>query len=165
MFDLDEGYRPGCRRCGPKHVLSYLRQMERISKQFKRRDMVWYYQEAWEFVALRIYGTLPPRADLSHGLAFNPDQPPLPLPPAGPRPELKRQPLRKIMKLVTRPYRTWELTYEQLECGHELLAPVGYSVPATSRRCLDCARAAMAKKKKPTSTCADAIAKAKAVGA
>jgi hypothetical protein len=163
MFDPDEGYRPVCRRCGPKHVLSYLRQMERVSKQFKRRDMVWYYQEAWEFVARRIYGALPPRADLSHGLAFDPDQPPLPLPTSGPRPELKQQPLRKIVKLVTRPYRTWELTYEQLECGHELLASAGYSVPAKRRRCPDCAREAMAKKKKPAS--ADAVAKSKAVGA
>jgi hypothetical protein len=145
------------------HILKYLRKMIGICRRKNRRDMVWYYQEAWELASDRIYGTLPPRENLSGAIGYQPENLPLPI-AAGPAPEMRSRPLRKIVKLVIRPYRTWTLTYEQLECGHELLKPDGYSVPATRRRCAACAREALSKKKKPAATVA-AIARSKAVGA
>jgi hypothetical protein len=167
MFDPDEGYRPDCRRCGPKHVLSYLRQMERVSKKFKRRDMVWYYQEAWEFVSRRIYGALPPRKQDMLGTFYQPANPAV---PENFRPPVKQQPLRRIVQLNDHPHGLNTLKWEMLECGHELMCAPGYSVPAKSRRCLYCAFAAAEKtaaKKRPASAPSNdvPIAKAKAVGA
>ena len=111
------------------------------------------YRDAWEFAAQVIYGALPPRKEYIYG--YQPSNPPVPEPAPGPRPELKKQPLRKIVNRFTRPYRTWEIQYESLECGHILLAPAGYSAPVERRRCADCARAAIPNKK-PSASAKDA---------
>jgi hypothetical protein len=159
MRELGDRVRNGHRL--DKSVLKYLREMAAVSRRLRRRDMVWYYEEAWEFSAVRIYGALPPRKQDLLGTFYQPDNPAV---PAGFRPAASQCPLRRIVKLNDHPHGFTTLSWEMLECGHELMAPVGYSVPATKRRCIYCAYEALSKKKKPASSVA-AIAKSKAVGA
>jgi hypothetical protein len=135
-----------------KNALKYLREMISICRRHHRRDLMWQYESAWEFASTIVYGPLPPREQDLSGCSFQPYNPPMPAPAPGPRPAIKEQPLRTIVSRFTRPYRTWMLEYETLECGHTLLAPVGYSIPAKRRRCAECARLAKAQTKKPTAS-------------
>jgi hypothetical protein len=133
-----------------KAVLKYLREMIGVCRRFNRRELVWEYQHAWEFAATIIYGPLPPRPDYSTG--HHPSTVATQFPSGFTRPE--KMPLRKIVKRFTRPYRSWEIRYETLECAHILMAPAGYSVSVKSRRCPHCAIAAALAKKKPSSAAA-----------
>jgi hypothetical protein len=143
-------------------ILKYLRKMIRFCRDSQRRDMVWYYQEAWEFASSKIYGPLPPRKQDLLGTFYQPDNPSV---PEGFRPTLRQQPLRKIVKINEHPHGFTTALWEMLECGHELARYPGYCNPVKSRRCIYCAFVAAEKrvaKKLPSSV---AIAKVKAVGA
>ena len=148
-----------------KAVLKYLREMIRICRYQNRRWLRMEYERAWEFAAITIYGPLPQPEDSSTGQ--HPDSVASQL-PAGSSTTIRNTtwPLRKIVKRFRRPYQTWQIDYETLECLHILRAPTGYSVPARSRRCPHCAAEkvqASAQKKRPAR--AAEVAKAKAVGA
>jgi len=149
-----------------KSVLKYLRDMITYCRRRNDRETRWYYEQAWEFAAAMVYGPLPARPQFNiKGLnlpADSPEQVATPWLPGSIRMARREMPLRTIVKRFTRNYNNFDYQYETLECYHILLAPVGYSVPAKSRRCPHCAVAAMVAKKKPAR--ADA-AKAKAVGA
>jgi hypothetical protein len=143
-------------------ILAYLRRMITYSRNHRRRDMVWYYQEAWEFASTQIYGALPPRKQDLAGTFYKPDNPSI---PDAFRPPDRDRPLRKIVKNNEHPHGYTTLKWEFLECGHELMAPVGFSNPVKRRRCIYCAFVAAenrAAKKRPASV---PIAKAKAVSA
>lgn len=145
-----------------KRVLKYLREMIAVSRHLRRRDMAWYYTEAWEFASIKIYGTLPPRKQDLAGTFYQPQNPEL---PAEFRPPTKHWPLRKIVKINDHPHGYTTLKWEMLECGHELMCAPGYNVPAKKRRCIYCAFAAAEKavaKKRPAAV---PMVKSKAVGA
>lgn len=158
MAVLDED----CKRKGhtlEKSVLKYLDEMIQVCERKNRRWLRMDYERAWEFAATIIYGPLPEEENNSTGQ--HPDSVASQL-PAGIFNSLPRTkwPLRKIVKRFSRPYNTWQVDYETLECLHILRAPVGYSVPARSRRCPHCAADALTKKKKPASV-QDATPKAR----
>jgi hypothetical protein len=153
-------------------ILRHLRKMIVYSRHHRRRDMVWYYQEAWEFASGKIYGALPPRKQDFAGTFYKPSTPHI---PESFRPPDRERPLRKIVKVDDRPYGFTTAKWEFLECGHERMAPVGFSNPVKRRRCIYCAfvsaqksaaqksiAAACNAKKRPASV---PIAKAKAVSA
>jgi hypothetical protein len=128
-----------------KRVLKYLREMIAVCKRHNRRDLVWEYTAAWEFASSKIYGPLPPRPEERTGA--HPSTIVTPAPSGWMKPPRYRMPLRKIVKRFTRPYQTWEISYETLECGHIVLAPAGHSLPAKSRRCAECTYPSAAKRK------------------
>jgi hypothetical protein len=150
-----------------RSILAHLRRMITYSRNHRRRDMVWYYQEAWEFASTQIYGALPPRKQDLAGTFYKPSNPPV---PDAFRPPERDRPLRKIVKVNEHAHGFTTVKWEALECGHELLAPVGFSNPVKRRRCIYCAFVATQKsvahersaKKRPASV---PIAKAKAVSA
>jgi hypothetical protein len=147
-------------------ILIYLRKMISFSRRHRRRDMVWYYTEAWEFASTKIYGALPPRKQDLVGTFYQPANPSV---PETFRPPRKEQPLRKIVKINEHPHGLTTAQWEMLECGHELSRYPGYCNPVKSRRCIFCAfveaQKLSAGKKRPASAPAVPIAKAKAVGA
>jgi hypothetical protein len=165
MYDAEESKRIRGHRLD-QSILKHLRTMVRYSRDSRRRDMVWYYQEAWEFASSRIYGALPPRKQDLIGTLYKPDNPSL---PAGFRPTLRQQPLRKIVKINEHPHGFTTGLWEMLECGHELSRYPGYCNPVKSRRCIYCAfvesEKAVAKKPSASAPCNGPIAKVKAVGA
>ena len=144
-----------------KRVLKYLREMVAVSRRLRRRDMAWYYEEAWEFAAVKIYGALPPRKQDLLGTFYQPSNPAV---PESFRPPASQCPMRRIVKLNDHPHGFTTLQWEMLECRHELSRYPGYNNPVKSRRCIYCAYEALSKKKKPAAS-VSAIAKAKAVGA
>jgi hypothetical protein len=146
-------------------ILRHLRRMIKYCRDCNRREMRWYYEAGWEFASTKIYGPLPPRPEYNlRGLnvsAEPPQQVVTPWPPGMPRPA--KMPLRKIVRRFVRSHNSFEYTYETLECAHILMGPVGYSVPAKSRRCPHCAIAAILKKKSVAGV--TRAARSKAVGA
>ena len=121
-----------------RHVLAYLRDMAGYCKEARRQDLQWEYEDAADFVSALIFGKLPPRKQLSApGYGFHqPDNPKL---PTGFRPGKLQMPLRKIVQVNPRPHGWATVSWESLECGHELLAPPGYGNPTKRRRCIYCA--------------------------
>lgn len=138
-----------------KRVLKYLREMIRVSRNLRRRDMAWYYEEAWEFSARKIYGALPPRKEDLLGTFYRPANPAV---PDSFRPRASQRPMRRIVKLNEHPHGCTTMKWEMLECGHELMCTPGYSVPAKKRRCIYCAFAVAQKRaaKKPPASVQDA---------
>jgi hypothetical protein len=151
-------------RLSDQSVLKYLRRMIVYSRNCRHREMGWYYSAGWEFAAEIVYGKLPPLRGYSSGQ--HPSTVRTQFPEGAARPPAP-WPLKKIVKRFTVPWNNHDYTYETLECAHVLSAPVGYSVPAKSRRCIHCAIAAGSQpKKKPAANVgAVPIAKPKAVGA
>ena len=147
-------------------VLKYLTKMVGICRRLRHREMRWYYEEAWEVAATKIYGPLPPRPEYNlAGLEISPSSGQHPQDvitrfPEGWTTRPRTMPLRKIVKRFTRPWKNDVHTYETLECAHVLMAPAGYSVPVKSRRCPHCAIATMLAKKKPASVITPARRKA-----
>lgn len=119
-----------------KSILKYLRTMISFSRSHHRGEMVWYYEQAWEFASSKIYGALPPRKEDLAGTFYKPDNPLL---PGSFRPPKNKQPLRTIVKNNDHPHGYTTIKWEFLECGHELMAYPGYSNPAKQRRCIYCA--------------------------
>lgn len=144
-------------------VLAYLRDMVQYCRDQRRQDLQWYYEEAVTFLSSRIFGALPPQQKIvAPGYGFH--QPPNPQLPPGFRPAKLTMPLRAIVQVNLRPHGYQTVLWESLSCGHELLAPPGYSNPNKRRRCIYCAFVALQSvPKKPASSVP--IAKAKAVGA
>jgi hypothetical protein len=146
-----------------KRALKHLREMIVLCRRKHRRDLAWYYEAAWDFASEIIYGALPPRDGLISGQ--HPETVRTKFPAGAARPP-DPWPLKRIVKRFTVPWNNNDFTYETLECYHIISGPVGYSVPAKSRRCIHCAlAAAQPKKKSVASASAVAIAKSKAVGA
>jgi hypothetical protein len=150
-----------------KRVLNRLREMVRYCRDQNHREMRWYYEAGRDFATEIIYGKLPPRPeyniaglDISGGGQRPQDV--VSHFPEGWTARPKKMPLRRIVKRFHVPWNNNVYFYETLACYHIMLAPVGYSVPAKSRRCPHCAVAAAMVKKKPASTTA---AKSKAVTA
>jgi hypothetical protein len=152
-----------------KRVLSRLREMIRYCREKNHREMRWYYEAGRDFAAERIYGKLPPPPEYNltgldvSGGGKRPQDVVTRFPEgwtslhAMARPT--KMPLCRIVKRFSIPWKNNAYTYETLECQHILMAPVGYSVPAKSRRCPHCAIASAMAKKKPASTAA-ALSKA-----
>lgn len=153
-----------------RSVLAYLREMVDRCHEANRRDLVFQYQEAVDLVATRIYGKLPPRVE--RHIPTRPIQPHVISSAQDPRaianstawalaPVLQTQPklevswqkskttLRKITGRYWKPGHSGPIPYEVLECGHERMGPIGYSILHTSRYCMQCKKqnAAVAKKK------------------
>ena len=163
MYEVDEGVRSRCSNARSKSVLKYLREMVKVCRYHRRRDLKLYYEEAWEFASQIIYGPLPAR-NLSPSTGSHPDSV-ISEVPAGFRSQnpISRWPLRKIIKRFSLPYQTWEIRYETLECAHIVVAPI--DGPASkSRRCARCLADQLARKKKPVISIAAAPRK-KAVSA
>lgn len=125
---------------GPsKAVLSYLQNMIELSRKFHRQDMVDFYTDAWELAAVKIYGPLPARLP-ARGYYAQPTPK-----PAAPAPQWKQQmlakPFRKIVARFTAVEDGLSISYEQLECGHRVLAGIDPpdSPQAQRRRCSECA--------------------------
>jgi hypothetical protein len=146
-----------------RNVLAYLRDMVEYCKEKRRQDLQWEYEEAVELLSSLTFGELPPRKPVQlPGYEFH--QPANPQIPSGFRPGKLEMPLRRIVQSNPRPHGWSTVTWETLECGHELLAPPGHNNPVKRRRCIYCAFAAVqAVAKKPSSSVA--IARKKAVGA
>jgi hypothetical protein len=142
-----------------KRVLAYFRDMMDFCQQFHRQDLVDEYSDAWEFAASKIFGPLPPRKT-TQGFYV---QEPKPTTPPGWKVELYSRPYRRIAARFSRIFKGREIRYERLECGHEVMAPVGYSIPAKRRRCRACGREVLEAKKQPASVAA--APRKKAVGA
>jgi hypothetical protein len=129
----------------PQHVLSYLRDMIELCRNAHRPDLEYEYQDAWYLVACRIYGPLPPRPPCKGHYVSAPVV-------TGPPPKWKRdmlsKPLRKIVRRFTELDKGFRSEYEQLECGHRIMALIEIpgSSPARRRRCGECAREALSKK-------------------
>lgn len=142
-----------------KRVLQYLRDMIRLCRRFHRPDLADEYQDAWEFAATVIYGPLPARKPPS-GHYVQPE--PKPVNTLWRR-QMLAKPYRKIALRFTEVIDGTTIEYEQLVCGHRVMAGIEISgePPARRRRCSECAREAEAKKK-PTSA---SIANDKAVQA
>lgn len=153
-----------------RSVLAYLRDMVQRCREANRRDLMWDYEDAVNLVADRIYGKLPPRVE-KH-FPTRPIQPHVISSAQDPRaiansnawslaPILETNPpakvswqkskttLRKITGRYWKPGRSGPIPYEVLECGHERMGPIGYSILHTSRYCMQCKKqnAAVAKKK------------------
>jgi hypothetical protein len=151
-----------------KRVLARLREMIRYCRDQNHREMRWYYEAGRNFAAEVIYGKLPPQPEYNMAGFLNftgGSQKPQDVVtrfPEGWTTRPKKMPLCKIVKRFSVPWKNDLYTYETLDCQHILMAPVGYSVPAKSRRCPHCAIAVAMAKKKPASTTAP---KSKAVTA
>ncbi|HEY2361238.1 MAG TPA: hypothetical protein VGK36_08990 [Candidatus Angelobacter sp.] len=151
-------------------VLAYLRGMVQYCSEANRRDLVFEYQEAADLVSSRIYGKLPPRTERyistgpiqphviesaqspsaianSHAWALAPILETTP--PAAVSWQKSKTTLRKITGRYWKPGRSGPVPFEVLECGHEQLGPIGYSILHKSRHCTQCKKlnAAVAKKK------------------
>jgi hypothetical protein len=141
--------------------------MVKYCQEQRRLDLQWEYEDAIDLLSSLVFGKLPPRKTITApGYGFHqPDNPQL---PPGFRPAKLQMPLRTIVQVNPRPHGYESVSWEMLECGHELLAPPGYGNPTKRRRCIYCAfvqHAAEADStKKPSSSVAIAPRK-KAVGA
>jgi hypothetical protein len=142
-----------------KRVLQYLREMIKLSRRFHRPDLVDEYQEVWEFAATIVYGPLPARKP-NRGHFVQPEPKPV---NTAYRRQMMGKPYRKISLRFTEVIDGVTIEYEQLACGHRVMAGIEIpgQPPAQRRRCSECAREAEAKKQ-PTSVPAE---KAKAVRA
>lgn len=129
----------------PQHVLSYLRDMIELCRNAHRPDIEHEYQDAWRLAAAQIYGPLPPRAACKGHYVSAPVV-------AGPPPKWKRdmlsKPYRKIVRRFTELDGSLRSEYEQLECGHRIMALMELpgASPAKRRRCGECAHEAQNKK-------------------
>lgn len=165
-------------------VLAYLREMVDRCREANRRDLVFQYQDAVELVANRVYGKLPPYVEKN--FSSQPIQPhaittaqslsaiansqawaSAPLLQTQPTVEVSwtksKTTLRKITGRYWKPGRHGPIPYEVLECGHEQMGPIGYSILHKSRRCYQCRKLmAASAKKKPASV---KVAQSKAVSA
>jgi hypothetical protein len=130
-----------------RNVLAYLRDMIEYCRGEHRDDLRWDYEEAVDLIRSKIYGNLPPRKAIAGYPGYQPNTPPVPLVASGPRIQERDKPLRKIVGRAIKPYRSWTVSYEELECGHQFLPLVGDKTPAKRRRCAHCAREIQAKKK------------------
>lgn len=123
-----------------KAVLQYLQEMIELCRKFHRQDLVDNYTDAWELAALKIYGPLPERLP-ARGYYAQPTPKQAPDAPPWKR-EMLAKPYRKIVARFSVVEDGLSIDYEQLECGHRLLAgidPPG-SPQAKRRRCDECAR-------------------------
>lgn len=132
-----------------KRVLAYLKDMIELSRNSRRQDMVWLYEDAWEVAASTIFGPLPPRRESV--------MPPRPEPEPKARTfgqvEMVSKPFRKIVARFTAIEGDLQIDYEQLACGHRVMAKVDLpgDPQARRRRCAQCAREAASDKKHPSS--------------
>jgi len=125
-------------------VLDYLRDMVELCRNLHRPDLEHEYADAWNLAAEKIYGALPPRPPCKGRYAAPPVK-------AGPPPQWRQdllaKPYRKIVRRLTEMDGRYKSEYEQLECGHRVMA--GIDLPGTSpakrRRCSECAHEAQAK--------------------
>ncbi len=130
--------------CSGKAVLAYLQDMVALTRGLHRPDLAEQYQAAWEEAALAIYGPLPPRKPATGHYV-------VPEPTPAPPPLWKRRMLAKPFRKIIRRFPAMEdgitIDYEQLECGHTVIA--GIDLPGTQaqrRRCAECAQLSEAKK-------------------
>jgi hypothetical protein len=127
-----------------KRVLRYLRDMINLCRRFHRPDLVSEYSDAWEFAASTIYGPLPARKT-NRGHYVQPE--PKPVNTVW-RKQMLAKPYRKISLRFSEVVDGVTVEYEQLACGHRILAgiPIPGEPTAQRRRCSECAREAEAKK-------------------
>lgn len=127
-----------------RRVLHYLSDMIELCRRFHRPDLVTEYQEAWEFAATVIYGPLPARKP-NRGYYVQPDPQPV---NTAYRRQMLAKPYRKISLRFSEVIDGVTIEYEQLACGHRVMAGVEIpgEPPAQRRRCAECAREAEAKK-------------------
>ena len=123
-------------------VLSYLKDMIELCRGLHRHDLVEQYSDAWEFAAQKIYGPLPARLPARGYYAQPTSKPSAPAP--GWKKQMLAKPLRKIVARFTAVEDGLSIDYEQLECGHRLIATIDPpdSPQAQRRRCSECARVA-----------------------
>jgi len=130
-----------------QQVLDYLRNMVELCRQAHRPDLEHEYAEAWCLAATKIFGPLPPRA-VCQGHYVAP-----PVASSRPAPQWKKdmlaKPYRKIVRRLTELNGTLRSEYEQLECGHRMVAGIDMpgDPPAKRRRCSECAFEATTGKK------------------
>jgi hypothetical protein len=169
-----------------RSVLAYLRDMVARCREANRRDLMWDYDAAVDLVADRIYGKLPPRVEKNysfsravktrditapfsksgnaHNIAWS-LAPVLEAPPVANVTWTKSNTTRrKIVGRYWKPARHEPMPMEVLECGHEQMGPIGYSILHKYRHCHECKKqkAMATAKKKPASI---KIASSKAVSA
>ena len=129
----------------PQHVLDYLRDMVELCRNEHRPDLEHEYAEAWSLAASKVFGPLPPRPPCKGHYVAAPAK-------LGPPPKWKQEllakPLRKIVRRFTELDGTLRSEYEQLECGHRVMAGIAMpgDPPARRRRCSECAHEATDKK-------------------
>lgn len=158
-----------------RSVLAYLRDMVTRCREANRSDLMSDYDAAVDLVADRIYGKLPPRVEKNYSFSrsiqtrdvtgpFNKSgtahniawslAPVLDAPPVANVIWTKSNTTRrKIVGRYWKPARHQPMPMEVLECGHEQMGPIGYSILHKYRHCYKCKKqkAMATAKKKPAS--------------